>query len=153
MRHWWLALAVSVLVSTTGCASGISTWIVQTRNHQGDVALEHGNSADASIAYQLALRVDPKNVHARAGLVGVQARIARTGYTGEDGFEIYVPPAEAPRLWDEIFAAGEEFGNPPCGRRLLRSVGVVRVEEQVGIDDGHRCCSPSPYSRSDSMLS
>ena len=29
---------------------------------------------------------------------GVPARIARTGYTGEDGFEIYIPPAEAPRL-------------------------------------------------------
>jgi tetratricopeptide (TPR) repeat protein len=81
MRHWWLALAVSVLVSTTGCASGISTWIVQTRNHQGDVALEHGNSADASIAYQLALRVDPANTHARAGLVGVQARIAQVLFT------------------------------------------------------------------------
>jgi len=81
MRHWWLVLAVSVLVSTTGCASGISTWIVQTRNHQGDIALEHGNSADASIAYQLALRVNPANAHARAGLVGVQARIAEALFT------------------------------------------------------------------------
>ena len=55
--------------TTTGCASSISSWIVQTRNHQGDVALDHGNSADASVAYQLALRVDPSNAHARAGLV------------------------------------------------------------------------------------
>jgi len=45
------------------------------------VALEHGNSADASIAYQLALRVDPANAHARAGLVGVQARIAQVLFT------------------------------------------------------------------------
>jgi tetratricopeptide (TPR) repeat protein len=81
MRHWWLALLLAVVVSTTGCASGISSWIVQTRNHQGDVALEHGNSADASIAYQLALRVDPHNAHARAGLVGVQARIAQILFT------------------------------------------------------------------------
>src|ERR1700690_82656 len=34
---------------------------------------------------------------------GAAARIARTGYTGEDGFEIYVAPEEAPRIWDEIF--------------------------------------------------
>jgi aminomethyltransferase len=43
------------------------------------------------------------------------ARIARTGYTGEDGFEIYIPPAEAPRIWREILDAGAEFGIKPCG--------------------------------------
>jgi len=76
-----LALLAASLLATTGCASSISSWIVQTRNHQGDVALDHGNSADASIAYQLALRVDPANTHARAGLVGVQARIAQGLFT------------------------------------------------------------------------
>jgi tetratricopeptide (TPR) repeat protein len=81
VRRLALALLASTLIATTGCASGISSWIVQTRNHQGDVALDHGNSGDASIAYQLALRVDPKNSHARAGLVGVQARIAQVLYT------------------------------------------------------------------------
>jgi hypothetical protein len=81
MRRLALALLASTLIATTGCAGSISTWIVQTRNHQGDVALDHGNSADASIAYQLALRVDPTNAHARAGLVGVQARIAQVLFT------------------------------------------------------------------------
>ncbi len=33
-------------------------------------------------------------------VAGAPARIARTGYTGEDGFEIYVPPAEAERIWN-----------------------------------------------------
>lgn len=75
-----LAIAAT-LFATTGCAGSISNWIVQTRNHQGDVALDHGNAADASVAYQLALRVDPHNAHARAGLVGVQARIAQSLFT------------------------------------------------------------------------
>src|SRR6202167_1904702 len=44
---------------------------------------------------------------------GTPARIARTGYTGEDGFEIYIDLAEAPRLWQEILAAGKEFGIKP----------------------------------------
>src|SRR5690242_5697725 len=51
------------------------------------------------------------------------ARIARTGYTGEDGFEIYISPDDAPRVWDEILRAGEEFGIKPCGlgaRNTLR---------------------------------
>ncbi len=77
LRRLGLAALAAALLATTGCAAGISHWIVQTRNHQGDVALEHGNAPDASVAYQLALRVDPSNAHARAGLVGVQARIAQ----------------------------------------------------------------------------
>lgn len=81
VRRIALAMLAATLIATTGCASGISGWIVQTRNHQGDVALQHGNSADASVAYQLALRVDPVNAHARAGLVGVQARIAQVLFT------------------------------------------------------------------------
>jgi hypothetical protein len=62
--------------ATTGCASTVERWIVNTRNHQGDLALQHGNDADASVAYQLALRVDPTNVHAKTGLVSVQRRLA-----------------------------------------------------------------------------
>ena len=81
VRRIALAMLAATLIATTGCASGISGLIVQTRNHQGDVALQHGNSADASVAYQLALRVDPVNAHARAGLVGVQARIAQVLFT------------------------------------------------------------------------
>ena len=41
---------------------------------------------------------------------GIPARVAHTGYTGEDGFEIYVPPAKAVRIWHEVMQAGAEFG-------------------------------------------
>ncbi len=77
VRRLAVFVLASALLATTGCASRISDWIVQTRNHQGDVALTRGNSEDASVAYQLALRIDPTNAHARAGLVGVQTRIAQ----------------------------------------------------------------------------
>ncbi len=77
MRRFVLALAAVAMLATTGCASSIQHWIVQSRNHQGDVALEHENDADASVAFQLALRVDPTNLHAKTGLVAVQARIAQ----------------------------------------------------------------------------
>jgi tetratricopeptide (TPR) repeat protein len=70
-------IAVALLaVGTAGCASTISHWIVNTRDHQGDVALAHRNDADASIAYQLALRVDPHDNHAKVGLVTAQTRLA-----------------------------------------------------------------------------
>jgi len=41
--------------------------------------------------------------------------ISRTGYTGEDGFELYCAWQEAPRLWEAILDAGRAFGLVPCG--------------------------------------
>jgi len=56
--------------------------------------------------------------------------MGRTGYTAEDGFEIYVPADEATsaRVWNEILAAGKEFGAVPCGlgaRNTLRLEGKL----------------------------
>jgi aminomethyltransferase len=56
--------------------------------------------------------------------------IARTGYTAEDGFEIYVPADEttSARVWNEILSAGKEFGLVPCGlgaRNTLRLEGKL----------------------------
>jgi len=61
---------------------------------------------------------------------GAAARIARTGYTGEDGFEIYVAPGEATRLWDEILAAGAEFGIKPAG---LGARNTLRLEAKMAL--------------------
>jgi len=97
VRRFTLAAAVAVVLATSGCASRIQHWIVQTRNHQGDVALAHENDADASVAFQLALRVDPKNVHARTGLVGVQARIAQKLFAASRFDEARVALAVADR--------------------------------------------------------
>src|SRR3981081_108056 len=56
--------------------------------------------------------------------------IARTGYTAEDGFEIYVPADESTsdRVWNEVLHAGKEFGLVPCGlgaRNTLRLEGKL----------------------------
>jgi aminomethyltransferase len=58
--------------------------------------------------------------------------IARTGYTGEDGFEIYVPPevAESERIWNEVFAAGKEFGIVACG---LGARNTLRLEAKMAL--------------------
>jgi aminomethyltransferase len=56
--------------------------------------------------------------------------IARTGYTGEDGFEIYIPADEATsaRAWKEILEAGKEFGALPCG---LGARNTLRLEAKL----------------------
>jgi aminomethyltransferase len=58
--------------------------------------------------------------------------IARTGYTGEDGFEIYIPPDEATseRVWNEVLAAGKEFGILPCG---LGARNTLRLESKMAL--------------------
>jgi len=63
-------------------------------------------------------------------LSGVPARIARTGYTGEDGFEIYFSPAEAERLWDEIMTSGASLGIKPCG---LGARNTLRLEAGLAL--------------------
>ncbi len=50
---------------------------------------------------------------AEGQVAGVDAIISRTGYTGEDGFELYVAAADGPALWDALFAADPEL--LPCG--------------------------------------
>jgi aminomethyltransferase len=59
---------------------------------------------------------------------GVPARIARTGYTGEDGWEIYVAPEHAVRVWKEILAAGTDFGILACG---LGARNTLRMESAM----------------------
>jgi aminomethyltransferase len=69
--------------------------------------------------------------HFRDGeIAGVWARIARTGYTGEDGFELYVAPEEAPVLWDRILDAGAPFGILPCG---LGARNTLRLEAKMAL--------------------
>ncbi|MBT2397907.1 glycine cleavage system aminomethyltransferase GcvT [Streptomyces sp. ISL-100] len=48
-------------------------------------------------------------------VAGVPALIARTGYTGEDGFELFVAPADAEKLWQALTEAGKDVGLVPAG--------------------------------------
>ena len=61
---------------------------------------------------------------------GASARIARTGYTGEDGFEVYITPDQAERIWNEILAAGAEFGILPVG---LGARNTLRLEAKMAL--------------------
>ena len=58
--------------------------------------------------------------------------IARTGYTGEDGFEIYIPSdtSTSERVWNEVLEAGREFGILPCG---LGARNTLRLESAMAL--------------------
>jgi aminomethyltransferase len=63
-------------------------------------------------------------------VAGVPARIAHTGYTGEDGFEIYFAPSESERIWNLVMEAGAEFGIKPCG---LGARNTLRLEAAMAL--------------------
>lgn len=75
-----------------------------------------------------------KYYHFREGVVdGVEAIISRTGYTGEDGFEVYAAPDKAEQLWDRLLEAGKH-GTPegilPCG---LAARNTLRLESAMAL--------------------
>jgi len=76
------ALLVLAVSATTlgGCAGTVESWIVRTRDNQGDRALRAHNLKDAALAYRLALDVHPRDAHARAGAVSVQLELAEQAY-------------------------------------------------------------------------
>ncbi|TQL47329.1 aminomethyltransferase [Homoserinimonas aerilata] len=69
---------------------------------------------------------------------GNEVLLARTGYTGEDGFELYVVNAVAPRLWRELIEAGAPHGLVPAGlacRDTLRlEAGMPLYGHELGLD-------------------
>jgi aminomethyltransferase len=71
-------------------------------------------------------------------IAGVKCLLARTGYTGEDGFEIYIPVESAGKVFDEIVAAGTSQGMLPTGlacRDTLRlEAGMPLYGHEMNID-------------------
>jgi len=67
---------------------------------------------------------------AHGEIANVRGTISRTGYTGEDGFEIFVPPQQADRVWQAVVASGQPDGLIPCGlgaRDTLRLEAGMRL--------------------------
>jgi aminomethyltransferase len=61
----------------------------------------------------------------RTAIAGVPADVSRTGYTGDLGYEIWMPWDDAPRVWDALVAAGRQFDARPAG---LLALDIVRIE-------------------------
>jgi aminomethyltransferase len=67
---------------------------------------------------------------AHGEVAGVRATVSRTGYTGEDGYEIFVPPQSADKVWLALLQSGEGAGLIPCGlgaRDTLRLEAAMRL--------------------------
>ncbi|KKD04552.1 glycine cleavage system aminomethyltransferase GcvT [Streptomyces sp. WM6386] len=75
-------------------------------------------------------------------VAGVPALIARTGYTGEDGFELFVKPEHAVELWQALTKAGEGVGLVPCG---LSCRDTLRLEAGMPLYGHELSTELTPY--------
>ncbi|MEG9249879.1 glycine cleavage system aminomethyltransferase GcvT [Arthrobacter sp. Soc17.1.1.1] len=128
---------------------------LRQRSKGFDVAVEDQSEATALIAVQgptaEAVLLDlarPEDAEAVRGLryyaavelelAGLPVLLARTGYTGEDGFEIFIGSNLAVRLWDAALKAGDAHGLLPCGlaaRDSLRlEAGMPLYGHELGLD-------------------
>ena len=75
-------------------------------------------------------------------VAGVPALIARTGYTGEDGFELFVSPGDAEKLWLALTEAGAPVGLIPCG---LSCRDTLRLEAGMPLYGHELSTSLTPF--------
>jgi aminomethyltransferase len=111
-------------------------WITQhsrgratLRNRSDDYALIAVQGPRALAMLQPLTSLDLSSVRrywsAPGEVAGVHALMARTGYTGEDGFELFIPAEAAVGVWDACLTAGREHGLVPVG---LGARDTLRLE-------------------------
>ncbi len=116
---------------------------VQVRNLSDETALI---AVQGPKAIQILQKLTPRDLStikyywfAPGKVLGHDAVLSRTGYTGEDGFEVYLKPQQAAALWNALLDAGKPFGLLPCG---LGARDTLRLEAKMAlygndIDDKH----------------
>jgi len=138
-----LAPAHFLLVVNAGNIAKDYAWIAENISSAGDAV-----AVDASSRYALIALQGPEALNVLQPLTGVdlaslkyywfghgevasvRATVSRTGYTGEDGFEIFVPPGSADRVWLAILESGRGADVIPCGlgaRDTLRLEAGMRL--------------------------
>jgi aminomethyltransferase len=127
-----------LLVVNAGNIDKAYSWIGEHARPVGDVAVVNSSSRYALLAVQgpaavailqqlTTVDLAPVQYYwfTYGEVAGVRTIISRTGYTGEDGFELFIPPASAARVWNAILDSGGEAGIVPVG---LGARDTLRLE-------------------------
>lgn len=135
--------AQTVLDALTDRAAGFDAEVRDDRDAYALLAIQGPESS--GILKQLT-DADLDGLKYYAGLpgtvAGVRALIARTGYTGEDGFELFVAPADAERVWQALTEAGAGAGLVPCG---LSCRDTLRLEAGMPLYGNELTAGLTPF--------
>ena len=138
-----MAASHFLLVTNAANTSKDYTWIAEQAQTIGDAAVVDSSSRYALLSIQGPSALDVLQPLCTVDLSGLRyysftygevnaarALISRTGYTGEDGFEIFIPPPMAARVWQALIGEGQRVELLPCGlgaRDTLRLEAAMRL--------------------------
>jgi aminomethyltransferase len=132
-----------VLDALTGRAAGFDAVVRDDRDAYALIAVQ---GPESSGILKAVTDADLDGLKYYAGLpgtvAGVPALIARTGYTGEDGFELFVAPADAEKVWQALTDAGTPAGLVPCG---LSCRDTLRLEAGMPLYGHELTTSLTPF--------
>ena len=129
--------------SSAGCARtapGLTSRSPTRPSRPAALALQGPLSRDVLEAAGGESFADLRYFRRRAGRIGdVAVDVSRTGYTGDLGYEVWMPADSAVTVWDSLMAAGEAYGIRPAG---MLALDVVRLE--AGLILPARWTTPPP---------
>lgn len=145
-----------VVMNASNAARDVAWWNeLRTRRDDMNVVLEDISDETGMIAIQgpeavkIMARVTNADLDAieyfswtNAAVAGVSTKLARTGYTGEDGFEIYAPNVDIVTVWDALMDAGKDDGLVPVG---LGARDTLRMEAKMPLYGQELGDDISPY--------
>ncbi|GHE64009.1 glycine cleavage system aminomethyltransferase GcvT [Streptomyces griseoaurantiacus] len=135
--------ARTVLDALTERAAGFDAVVRDDRDAYALLAVQ-GPAAPGILASLTEADLDGLKYYAGlpGTVAGVPTLIARTGYTGEDGFELFVDPADAEKLWQALTEAGASAGLVPCG---LSCRDTLRLEAGMPLYGNELSTALTPF--------
>ncbi len=131
-HYWTVVNAGNIAKDFAWMQAHVGTYKVTVINRSEDIALLALQGPNAESLLQPLTDTALADIRfyrfAQGQVAGVNAVISRTGYTGEDGFELYVDAEQAVGLWHSLVAAGEAYGLVPCG---LGARDTLRLEARL----------------------
>jgi aminomethyltransferase len=118
-----------LLVVNASCIDQDLDWL--NKHKRGDVKIDNRSANFGGIAIQgprigeLFVNLPARNHIVDLDLAGMPISIARTGYTGEDGVEVFFRAQDAAKFWNTVLEKGKELGIKPCG---LGARDTLRLE-------------------------
>lgn len=148
-----LAEADYMLVVNAANLDGDLEWLrshphpeCEIEDHSDSYALLalQGPRATGILSRHTAVELDPIRYYrfVQGTVAGVECILSRTGYTGEDGFELYLPPEASPAVWDALLESGAGDGLVPAG---LAARDSLRLEAGMALYGHEIDRTTTPY--------
>ncbi|WP_029254026.1 glycine cleavage system aminomethyltransferase GcvT [Paraoerskovia marina] len=136
-----------VLTALTERVEGFDAVVVDRSEETALVAVQGPRAEEIVTSITAAadvptVREMPYYASARATVAGATVLLARTGYTGEDGFELFVPVEQAAEVWAALLEAGQPFGLVPAG---LSARDSLRLEAGMPLYGHELDTTTTPY--------